>query len=674
MCGIFGIWHVDGTSLDLGALQQGTNSLRHRGPDDEGYLLVNTQTGRTVSCAGPDTNPGLGLPPLESFASDAFDLALGFRRLAILDLSPAGHQPMNRAHGHLWIALNGEIYNHEELRSELTQQGHDFRTRTDTEVVVAAYEQWGPDCLSHFNGMWALAVWDGRENRLFLARDRLGIKPLYYARDDTRITFASEIKALIQSGAVPFEPDDEAIYKYLLAGWLPSPREGGTFFRQVRSLPPGHSLTVRRGNLAARRFWNLNLQALPQAGEREADTVDEFRQLFTNAVHMQLQTDVPLGSCLSGGVDSSSIVCTISQLMASDRLSTELLGGRQRTFSAVYDRVAPYDETDHIEKVVAATSSDAHFSIPTFERLRQEVERLVWHQDEPVLSTSVFAQWCVMNEAQTSGVKVMLDGQGADELLAGYRPYSVFLADLLRRGRVLRSLREARAIERCAGVPAWSPLLGALRYLLPAQFMDAVRRQWYAREQDWSLLNRDFATRFDYATIADWQPSSEYHGLRKHLRYLLQESSLPHLLRYEDRNSMAFGVEARVPFLDHRLVEFCFRQDTSMLLRDGWTKWMLRKAMDGTVPGSIVWRRDKVGFETPETAWLLQWMKAEPDSFRPGSLSSEYLDVETVSSKIASWTKNDGRAPRLPVWRWINLELWLRCFRDAAAHAKDRTR
>jgi asparagine synthase (glutamine-hydrolysing) len=674
MCGIFGTWQLDGRPLDLLRFRRATDAMRHRGPDDEGYLLVNTQTGRTVSCAGENTDPRLGLSPLESFADDQFDLALGFRRLAILDLSPAGHQPMSRADGRLWIVLNGEIYNHEELRGQLIEQGHDFRSRTDTEVALAAYEEWGPDCLLHFNGMWALAVWNGKENALLLARDRLGIKPLYYARDNAGITFASEIKALVQSGTVRFEPNEEAIYRYLVAGWLPSPREGSTFFKHIHSVPPGTSLTVRPEGLTTRRFWRLDLEAQPGATRRDANTIHEFRSLFTDAVHLELRTDVPIGSCLSGGVDSSSIVCTISQLMASDPLSKSQLGDRQKTFSAVYGAVAPYDESEHIEKVTEAAGCEAHFSIPTFERLRQEAERLVWQQDEPVLSSSVFAQWCVMNGAQTSGVKVMLDGQGADELLAGYRPYSVFLADLLRQGRVARALHEARAVEQRTGVPTWSPLFGALRHLLPGRLMDAVRRQWYAHEQDWSVLNRDFVTKFDHATIADWQASSEYHGLRRHLRYLLEESSLPHLLRYEDRNSMAFGVEARVPFLDHGLVEFSLHQDTSMLLRDGWTKWMLRKAMEGTVPDSVVWRRDKVGFETPETAWLLRWMKTEPDFFRPDSFSSEYLDVKTASNKIASWARNDGRAPHLPLWRWINLELWLKSFRDAALHAQECTR
>jgi len=674
MCGIFGTWHLDGKPIDLTVLQRATNIMRHRGPDDEGYLLVNTESGRTAPCAGDDTDPRLDMHPLESFFGEAFDLALGFRRLAILDLSPAGHQPMRSADGRLWIAMNGEIYNHEQLRSELSQHGYDFDSRTDTEVALAAYEQWGPDCLARFNGMWALALWDQIENCLFLARDRLGIKPLYYVKDDSGITFASEIKALVQSGVVPFAPDDEAIYKYLLAGYQPNPRTGGTFFRQVHSLAPGHTLTVRPGDFTMRQFWSLDPQAPRESVARESHTFEEFRGLLTDAVRLRLRTDVPLGSCLSGGLDSSSIVCTISQLMTAGGLPTAQLGDQQKTFSAVYETAAPYNETEHIARVVQATRSDPHYSVPTLERLREEVERLIWHQDEPFMSTSVFAQWCVMNEARASGVKVLLDGQGADELLAGYRPYSVFLADLLRQGRVIGAVREARAMSERSGVAPWSPLVGALRYILPHQLMDGIRRTWYAHEQDWSVLDRDFASRLGHTTVADWQSASAYHGLRRHLRYLLQESSLPHLLRYEDRNSMAVGVEARVPFLDHRLVEFCLRQDSSMLIRDGWTKWMLRKAMEGTVPGSIAWRRDKVGFETPEPAWLRQWMREESDLFENDSLSAAYLNTEAIRAALASWLKSGTETPCPPVWRWINLELWLRCFSQAAPLPKEDAR
>lgn len=671
MCGIFGIWHLDGKRIDLTAVQRATNMLRHRGPDDEGYLLVNTQNGRVVSCGGRDTHPRLSLPRIESFFGETFDLALAFRRLAILDLSPAGHQPMTSADGRFWIVFNGEIYNYVDLRSELSAKGYEFHTRTDAEVLLAAYQQWGNECLSRLNGMWAFVIWDQTERRLFVARDRLGIKPLYYVKDNHKITFASEIKALVGGHGLPFVPDEEAIYRYLVAGSLPSPRSGQTFFQRVQALPPGHWLTVRDQVVKTHRYWTLDSSTSNRTQLDALQSVQEYRELFFDAVRLRLQADVPVGSCLSGGVDSSSIVCVINQLMADGRLTTERIGKRQKTFSAVYHTAGPHNERQHIEKVLAATDAEANFAFPTVESLRGEIERLVWHQDEPFISTSMFAQWCVMREARDRGIKVLLDGQGADELLAGYRPYSTFLAELIREGRIRRALAEARAIQALTGIPAWSPLVGGLRHLLPHDLMDALRRRWYTWRQDWSVLNPDFAARWDHGTIADWRSWSEHQRLESHLRNLLVESSVPHLLRYEDRNSMAFGIESRVPYLDHRLVELSFGQVSSWRIRQGWTKWVLRKAMEGTVPDDILWRTDKVGFETPETEWLVSWMRSEPDFFHRDSLTSEYLDPNTVRRKIAFWVENGGTTPSPPLWRWINLELWLNRFGTGTRQGKE---
>jgi len=664
MCGIFGIWNFDGKPVDLGLVEQATTTLRHRGPDDEGYLLINTQTGRTVSCGGRDTDERLSFEPIDAFSGENFDLALGFRRLAILDPSPAGHQPMSSADGRFWIVFNGQIYNHVELRTDLSAHGHKFRTGTDTEVLLAAYQQWGPECLSRLNGMWAFVVWDGAEKRLFCARDRFGIKPLYFASDDRRIMFASEIKALVGDSGVPFVPSDEAVYRYLVAGMLPSPRAGETFFQGVKALPAAHWMTIRRADVAQQRYYTLG-SAIPDGRQLDiSESIEEYRRLLTEAVRLRLRADVPIGSCLSGGVDSSSIVCIINQLMDDERLPRSQIGDRQRTFSAVYDTAGRFNEREYIEKVLKDTQAQGYFTFPTLERLRDEIEDVVWHQDEPFVSTSMFAQWCVMKEARERSVEVLLDGQGADEQLAGYRPFSLFLSELLRRGEIGHAVAESRAIQRQTGIPAWSPLMGALRYLLPSQVMHTLRRTWYGRQRDQSVLNPDFAGECDRGTIADWKPFTEHGRLDSHLRVLLEESSLPHLLRYEDRNSMAFGVESRVPYLDHRVVEFSLSQPSSLRMRDGWTKWILRKAVEDIVPGDIVWRKDKVGFETPEVAWLKHWISSNTNLFPPDAPCGAYLDLRAVRTAIASWIQNGDEAAAPPVWRWINLDLWLDCFRQ----------
>lgn len=657
MCGIFGIWHLDGRPVDLAMVRAATNRMRHRGPDDEGYLLVNTQNGHIVQCGGDDTDPALNLPPISGFYDQPFDLALGFRRLAILDLSSAGHQPMAGTDGSCWIVHNGEIYNYLELRAELAGCGYEFHTGTDTEIILAAYRQWGVDSLTHFNGMWAFALWDVQKRRLFLARDRFGVKPLYYVNGKGRYAFASEIKALIGDHGAPFVPEDEAVYRYLVGGQLPSPQEGQTFFKGVQALPPGHWMTVQPHAIVKRRFWMLNADSGASSEKGAAQVVARYRDLLINAVRLRLRSDVPVGTCLSGGLDSSAIVCIINRLMAEGGLTAEQIGRQQKTFSAVYETAGPHNERLHIERVLEATGAEKNFIYPTLEWLQADVEHLVWHQDEPFLSTSIFAQWCVMSRVHERGVKVLLDGQGADEALGGYRPFAIFLSDWVRRGGLVRALREAHAIRAQTGVAVSSLLARTLFWQLPGSWVRTLRQRHYTSRHSLAALQPDFAKTWRGCSVVE----SPWTNLQEHLIDQMQESSLPHLLRYEDRNSMAFGIEARAPYLDYRLVEFSFGEAAGWRIYDGWTKWVLREAMAGTVPNEIVWRRDKVGFETPEAAWLKAWVHSHPDMF-DGGHSRQYLNLDVVCQKLASWVKvaDDVHA----VWRWINLELWLRVWNE----------
>ncbi len=664
MCGIYGLWHFDGQPIRRQALEQATTVLSHRGPDDEGYLLVDTHTNQCCACGGAQTDPRLSLPRLDAVDGATFDLALGFRRLAILDLSPAGHQPMCSPDGRLWIVFNGEIYNYLELRAELKQYGHTFHTETDTEVILAAYRQWGAGCLERFNGMWALAIWNGWKQTLFLARDRFGIKPLYYVHQDRAFAFASEIKALVGEYGIPFRPDEWSIYRYLVSGLLPNPGEGATFFEGVRSLPPGHWLTVRAdGTLAVHRYWRLPVQSARPVSIDAAEVTRDYRDLFMDAVRLRLRSDVPVGTCLSGGVDSSSIVCAINYLMTQEGLTADQIGLRQRTFSAVYKETARYNEQPFIEQVLRATGAEGNFAFPTQERLQAELERLIWHQDEPFPSTGIFAQWCVMNRACERGVTVLLDGQGADETLAGYRPFAFWLSGLLRQRQLRRALAEAKAIHRQTGVPPW-PFWGrALLWQLPDRWVDGLRHEYADSWLDNAAISVDLSSRYRHEPVLKWLPRRDHHDLDAHLQDQIEETSLPHLLRYEDRNSMAFGVEARVPFLDYRLVQFVFNQAADWRIHQGWTKWVLRKAMEPFVPGEVIWRKDKVGFETPEREWLRQWLRREPDLFNENALSHPYLDVEHVRARLAQWIEKSD-TPSWPVWRWINLEMWLRVWQS----------
>jgi asparagine synthase (glutamine-hydrolysing) len=654
MCGIYGCWNRGGAPLDVAAVEHATTLLRHRGPDDEGFLLANLTNGEFVLAGGEETPAAVGGPRIRDLRGHTFDLALGFRRLSILDLSPLGHQPMASPDGRYTIVYNGEVYNYRELREELVRAGHRFRGGSDTEVVLAAFAEWGPDCLSRFNGMWAFAVWDGREERLFLSRDRFGVKPLFYVATATSFAFASEIKALVGSHGVPFRPDERSVYDYLEAGGQPSPREGRTFFADVASLPPAHFMVVNRSRVRTGRYYDLP-EEYAADGRPPEEVVAGYREVFDDAVKLRLRSDVPVGSCLSGGVDSSAIVCTVNRLIARG-LPADQVGERQKTFSAVYETEGRYNERSYVEMVLSASGAERNLVFPTAEWLRKDLSRLVWHQDEPFNSTSIFAQWCVMSAVRDRGVTVLLDGQGADETLAGYRPFDIFTADLIRRGQVGGALAAGRAIHRVTGLAAAPMLARALVRQLPSGSLAGLRRRRAAGGT--RVMRPDFVAahraRPRYAPVD--------RDLHAHLRELIRETSLPHLLRYEDRNSMAFSVEGRVPFLDYRVVEYSLNAAFRLCIHEGWAKWVLRQAMRDRVPDAVLWRRDKVGFETPERDWVGSWLSAEGRAcFGPDAASSPYLDAAAVRRRLDRYP--DGETDRNQVWRWINLETWLRSYR-----------
>src|SRR6185503_9784272 len=357
MCGIFGIWQYENNPVDPSMLRRATETLRHRGPDDEGYLLVNTSNSKTVHCGGRDTPPELNLPRIETLGRDSADLALGFRRLSILDVSPAGHQPMRSADGHCWIILNGEIYNYLELRAELIACGHRFRTGTDTEVILAAYQQWGTECVPRFNGMWAFAIWDSRSMELFLARDRFGEKPLhYFLLPGKAFAFASEIKALHATGLVAPRVHEETLLRYKLYDQTDMGEQ--TFYENVWRLPQGHSLLVRSdGTISKRRYWDLDPR-VRHPDKPEQWHAERFRELFFDSVRLRLRADVPVGSSLSGGLDSSTTVSVMDKLLPD--------GAVQKTFSARFDDSAK-DEGKWIEQVTRVTRVEPHFVWPNGE-------------------------------------------------------------------------------------------------------------------------------------------------------------------------------------------------------------------------------------------------------------------------------------------------------------------
>lgn len=656
MCGIFGIWHRDGRRVDVDALDRASKLIRHRGPDDEGFLLVNTTSGGTRHAAGDDTYEHIAAPHVKRAADQPFDFGFAFRRLAIVDLSPLGHQPMASSDGRFWLMFNGEIYNYVEIRAELQSRGHTFRSTSDTEVVLAAYIEWREQCLQRFNGMWGIAVWDNTERTLFLARDRFGVKPLHYVDRDGTFAFSSEIKALVGTHTAAFRPNARAVYDYIAYGRQPSPQRGLTFYEGIRSLPPGHWLRVTRDSVREERFYDLRARTCEHDATSEEERVRAFRELLGDSVRLRLHADVPVGTCLSGGLDSSSIVVLTNGYLG--EAGPRGTNARQKTFSAVYDEVARYNERAFVETVVSMTRAESHYVTPTAERLISEGDRLVWHQEEPFGSTSIFAQWCVMALARSAGVTVLLDGQGADEALGGYVPFDVHVAELVRRGHLPTAWRELMAARRVMGMPALATLLKAVLWTLPSAAHRAASRV-RARGAT-SVLASEFAGQHAHAPAREGKRAD----LSGHL-YDEVERNLPELLRYEDRNSMAFHIEARVPFVDYRVMEFCFARARELRVRDGWTKYLLRRAMSDSLPREIAWRRDKVGFETPEARWLPLFLRARRDEWRDGLLSAEFVDARAFHDHVDRAVAGQG-TPRL-LWRLVNLELWLRSWQSAPA-------
>ena len=559
MCGIAGIFRFDRQTVsakDLAALDDMATCQRHRGPDASG---------------------------LQHFGP----CAVASQRLSILDVSPLGHMPMLSDDGRLALVQNGEIYNYVELRAELRGHGHVFRSDGDTEVILRAFEQWGPSCVERFVGMWAFALYDLDARTLHLSRDRLGVKPLYVHQTHERLVFASEIKAIVtylrQSGE-PVRANPASIATYTATGLVDGLRD--TFFEGIGRFPAATNLRIKSdGHAQSTTYWDLPSRATALSaslnGQRAApwpalhDTLDE-------AVRVHLRSDVPLGVCLSGGLDSSAIVGLASRHVE-----------RVKTFTVYFDDGPDYDERQHAHPIVERFGAEAFERCIEPTDLLGTLEQIVWHLDEPSLALGVYPQWHVMALARDTGVKVVLDGQGGDEVFAGYNNYAPQHLYGLLGTNPLQVPFEVAAIGRLTGWPqARSAARSALAMRLRRPVVPSVETK-----PDAALLVPELRALADLAHD-EWRlwPRVFDGWLTNVLYWELTRTRLPALLRYEDRLSMAFSIESRVPFLDHRLVELAFSLPDEVKRHAGWSKYGLRRALDGVLPPSVVWRRDKKGF------------------------------------------------------------------------------
>ncbi len=613
MCGILALISPS-AAIGLGVTDTIRDTLLHRGPD-------------------------VGL----TWIDPSGHLALAHRRLSIIDVSHDADQPMVSADGNLRIIFNGEIYNYRELRSELVAGGASFRTKSDTEVLLQGFAAWGDGVLNRINGMFAFAIWDERRRQLFVARDRFGEKPLFVGRGvDGLLLVASEMKAILAHPSIRVSASCEAANRFGRAAWYED--DELTFFEGIQRFPPAHAAVYREDGQQLRkwRYWTPDYEDINE-DLTPAGAVEKFAELLDGSTRARLNADVPVGSSLSGGLDSSAIVGLVGRQRGRSSFT-------QNTFSATFDDDPAISEGPQIDEMVRHAGVRSFRVMPSAAGLMAESQKVHFHQEEPFLSASIYLQWCVARLAKEHDTTVLLDGQGADELLAGYQSWFRFhQLDLLDRRQFMAAALETIRFN------------GRLQRAARA-YPDSRRR--FDERVAFSLLQ--------LAAVAVWRPAvwhrADKEGLARpergmRLRRLagetLQYNGLPTLLRYADRNSMAFSREVRLPFLDYDLVDFCLRLPDRLLIRDGWQKWILRKAAAGVVPPSISWRADKVGYAAPLDLWLRGPLR---NWAQERLYSSRLTTVEGYDRPALQklWREHeDGRADNSwAIWRWISLAEW----------------
>jgi len=588
MCGIAGILNLNGERVDTLALKGMTDTLSHRGPEEEGF-----------------------------YASG--NVGLGHRRLKIIDLSSKARQPMPNENSTIFITYNGEIYNFKEIKHELSQRGHIFKSESDTEVVLHAYEEWGVDCLKHFIGMWAFVIWDQVNRRLFAARDRLGIKPFYFFYDKERFIFASEIKAILENKDLPRYADLQSLYEYLLLGYSLG---DATWFKDIRKLKPAHYLLLDNRGLVIRQYWRV--EAKPEYALSEEKAASDIRELMNDSIRLMLRSDVEVGGHLSGGIDSSSIVTLASRLSAY----------KLNTFSGVFNEEG-FNESNFINVVADRSHINNHKIVISPDGFMETMDKIMWHLDEPVAGPGAYPQFFVSKLIREHGIKVILGGQGGDELFCGY-PYYY--------SGIINSLLKSLSIDKDRH---WKKYYSSNKFYL--KLILSYTRRYIAnllslrKKRVNSILKTEVLEQINHDKI--WENCGFYKGSLEDMCLWDVENYLPALLQVEDRVGMAFSIETRLPLLDHRLVEYAFRVPLNLKINSNNFKYILRKAMEGIVPESIIARTDKKGFPVPLKIWI-----------RDKDFASSFRKIETYSDTILRKSDNF-------TWERINIGLWMNKFK-----------
>ena len=626
MCG-FGLILGGNVNDNRRVVSEMMRLVNHRGPDNQGI--------QTIDCDSP--------------------IVMGHARLAILDLSDNANQPFVSSDSRMSLVYNGEIYNYKELRSQLTAKGRYFRTNSDTEVLLHAYAEWGPKCLNMLNGMFSFVIHDKEKRKLFLARDRFGVKPLYYTESKIgELIICSEAKQLLACPNVDLKMNNETVGQFLHHGT--HKLNGASFFDGVYELQPGSFAEIDLGpncsSFSPREETWYELPTETSAASFEEAT-SKFRDLFDDALKLRLNADVDVGTGFSGGLDSSAIVFSMYELMGKGEWTSKL-----RTFSGRFAG-SPVDEGAFIEPAVSACESVHKDVFIDGKQLYEDLDNMALHYDEPILTSAVYAQWCVFRSVSQNGVKVTIDGHGADEILGGYKGfYRPRLLELFKEGRLIALVSEARAMVKSLGCPKTTPLLWLMSSLMGHKLRCAVKNLLTGGAYSKKILYSAFQPKADPLDDLKIYDS----GFRSYSQKMLMQTSLPAQLQWADRSSMAFGVESRAPFLDYRLVEFCINLPSNFKLDRGVNKKIMRESVGHRMIKEVLNRTGKQGFESPESKWLLE------DGFDETlSYLSKVRDVNSdIFPESALEYLDDIVHRRVPydsfLWRAISLTSWRLAF------------
>lgn len=561
---------------------------------------------------------------------------LGHNRLSIIDLNADANQPMIRE-GYT-IVFNGEIYNYKEIRTELLDLGYHCTTESDTEVILLSYKVWGERCVDKFIGMWAFAIFDELTDSLFCSRDRFGIKPFYFIEDSGRFYFASEVKSLKLSPIFSNDLNQEQVHRFVQLSYTSFFDE--TFYRAVRQLEPASNLILKDGKCIIKKYWNISDQKIQTNDQQATET---FKNLIIDALKLHVRSDVPVGATLSGGIDSSAIVTGV--------LSEGILQDIQ-TFSVYYEGNDAVDERPFVQSVISAFKEKIHpvFISPDISAVRENLHKITFHNDFPLLGSSLISQYFVMEAIARSGIKVVLSGQGADDYLGGYmQSYYRFYADCIRQLHPITLIQEAKKQFSYQGLSIGKAGSVLMKSIISLLFNESDINKWEYRYGDLYVFNS--------GNFLNPKIPLQGNRIDNMHKAMMLYTSLPGLLHFEDRNSMAFSIESRVPFLDHRLVEYGFALENHFKIRDGYTKWVLRESMKGILPDMVRLRKDKKGFVTPgEVRWLRNDM-ADLLDFSQSQIPD--LDFKKVKLAVDEFIKGNNQHAKI-LWRLANLNYWIK--------------